>query len=97
MSEVQNKIPDHAKCSATQEFNKLTAENFTARLKQAILVIKTHFENKLTSFNKRITSNKTKHLAVQKKLNSVVTNSYNFFLVRIYLTSNDGSHKSNNT
>ena len=31
---------------------------------------KTDFDNKLTSFNKRIISNKIKHLEVQKKLNS---------------------------
>ena len=35
----------------------LTAENFAARLKQADLVNKTDFDNKLTSFNKLITSN----------------------------------------
>ena len=47
--------------------------------------------NKLTSFNRRITSNKTKHLEVQKKLNSLITNYYSFFLGKIYFTSNDGS------
>ena len=31
---------DHSKCITTQEFNKLTAENFTARLKQANIVAK---------------------------------------------------------
>ena len=51
----------------TQDFNKLTAENIAARLKQANVVIKTDFGNKLTRFNRRITSNKTKDLEVQKK------------------------------
>ena len=37
--EVESKIPDHSKHITTPEFNKLTAENFTARLKQANLVI----------------------------------------------------------
>ena len=60
ISEVENKILDNSKYITTQEFNKLTAENFEARLKQADLVNKTDFDNKLTSFNKRITSNKTK-------------------------------------
>ena len=58
ISEVENKIPHHANNITTQEFNKLTVENFTARLKQADLVNKTDFDNKLTSFNKWITSNK---------------------------------------
>ena len=32
ISEVENKIPDHAKYITVPEFNKLTAENYTARL-----------------------------------------------------------------
>ena len=64
ISVVENKIPDHAKHITTPELNKLTAEKFEERLKQANLVGKTDFDNKLTSFNKRITSNKTKHLQV---------------------------------
>ena len=51
----------------TQEFNKLTADNFTARLKQANIaskndisnfVNKADFDNKLLSFNKKINSKK---------------------------------------
>ena len=33
IEEVGKKIPDHAKYITTPEFNKLTAENFAARLK----------------------------------------------------------------
>ena len=77
-SEVENKTPDNSKYITTQEFNKLTAENFAGRLKQADLVAKPDFDNKLTSFNKPITLNKTKHLEVQKKLNSLITRDYNF-------------------
>ena len=57
--EDENKTPDHSKYT-TQEFNKLTAEYFAVRLKQANLVSKTDFDNKLISFNRKITSNKTK-------------------------------------
>ena len=42
ISEVENKIPYHVKY-ITQEFNKLTAETFVLRLKQANLVSKTDF------------------------------------------------------
>ena len=56
------------------------------------MVIKTDFDNKLTSFNRQITAKITKHLEVQEKLNSLITNDYNFFFGRIYFTSNDGSH-----
>ena len=53
ISEVENKIPDHAEYITTQEFDKLTAENFTARLTQANLMSKTDFDSKLISFNKK--------------------------------------------
>ena len=66
ISEVENKVPDSSKYITTYEFNKLTAENFEPRLKQADLVNKTDFDNELTSFDKQITSNKTKHLEVLK-------------------------------
>ena len=55
---------------------------------------KTDFDDKLTSFNKRISSNKTKHLEVQKKLNILITKDNTFFLGRIYFTSNDGSQNA---
>ena len=71
-------ISDHT----TQEFNKLTAENFAARLKQANIVSKTDFDNKLISFNRKVTSNKTKYLEVLKKLNSLASKDYNFLFGR---------------
>ena len=71
----------------------LTAENFAARLKQATLASKTDFNNKLTSFIKRITSIK-KTFRSSKKLNSLITKDYNFFLGKIYFTNNDGSQNT---
>ena len=94
ISEVDNKIPDSAKYITTPEFKKLTAEYFTATLKQTDLVNKIDFDNKLTRFNRKITSNKTKYFEVQKKLNSLITKDYNFFLGIIYFTSNDGSQNT---
>ena len=52
---------------------------------------KTDFDNKVISFNKTITSNETKYLEVQKKLNSLTTKYHNFFLDRMYFTTNDES------
>ena len=75
----------------TQEFNKLTGEHFATRLKQAYLVNKTDCDNIPTSSNRQITLNKRNHLEVQKKLNSLIINYFNFFLGRIYFTGNDGS------
>ena len=79
IGEVENKISNHDKYITTSEFNKLKAENFTASLKQGNLVIKTDFDKKLTSFNRKINSNKTKYLEVQNKLNGLITEDYNFF------------------
>ena len=76
VSEVENKIPNHNKYIATPEFKKLMAENFTKRLKQVNLVNKTDLDKRLTSFNGKITSNSTKYLEVQKKLNNLITNDY---------------------
>ena len=36
ISEVENKIPDHAEYITTQEFNKSIVESLAARLKQLI-------------------------------------------------------------
>ena len=55
---------------------------------------KTNFDNKLTSFNRQITSNKTKYLEVQNKLNSLITKGFDFFFDRIYFTSIDGSQNT---
>ena len=88
------KIPNHDKYITTPKFNKLSAESFAARLKQVNLLTKTDSDNKLTSFNKRITSNKTKHLEVQKKANSLITNDYNVFLGRMHFTGNDRSQNA---
>ena len=38
ISEVENIIPDNFKYITTKEFNKLTAENFAARITQEDLV-----------------------------------------------------------
>ena len=54
---------------------------------------KTDFDN-LASFNRQITSNKTKHSEVRKKLNSLISKDYNFFLGRNYFTSNDVSQNT---
>ena len=92
--EVENKILNHDKYITPLEFKKLAAKSFAARLSQTNLVSKTDFDNRLISFNRKIISNKTKYLEVQKKLNSLITKEYNFILGRIYFKSNDGSQNT---
>ena len=64
----------------TPEFNKKTIETFASRLAQvnlasktdiANLVRKTDFDDKLKNLNKKVTSNKTKHVLVENELNEV--------------------------
>ena len=57
---------------------------------------KTDFDNNLTGFNRRSTSNQTNHLKVRKKLNSLIIKDYIFFLSIIYLTKNDRSQNTFN-
>ena len=83
-SDVENKNPNHDKYITSPEFNKLTAENVAARLKQANLVNKTDFDNKLIGFNRE----------VQKKKKSLTRTDHNFFLRTMYFTSNEGSQNT---
>ena len=55
ISEVENKIPNHDKYITTLELTR-------ARLKQADLGNKTDIDKKLININKKITSNKIKHI-----------------------------------
>ena len=52
---------NHDKYVAISEFNALAANVFNARLAQAHLITKTDFDAKLSSLNRKITANKTKH------------------------------------
>ena len=52
---------NHDKYVATSEFNNLVANVFNARLAQANLITKTDFDAKLSSLNRKIIANKTKH------------------------------------
>ena len=63
ITDIENKPNNHNhdKYVATSEFNVLAANVFNARLAQANLIAKTDFDAKLSSFNRKITANKTKH------------------------------------
>ena len=73
---------------------QVNSRRFAARLKQADLVNKTDIDNKLTSFSRPFTSNKEKHLEVQKNLNSIITKDNTFAITKIRFTSNDGSQNT---
>ena len=75
ITEIENKLTDHNHDDfiTTAEFNKLTAENFASRLKQANLVAKTDFDGKLKSLNQKSNSNKTKYLLAENELQKLQT------------------------
>ena len=84
VTEIEKKITDHKhdKHITTPKFNKLTAENFAARLSQVNLVTKTDFNS---SLNKKITSNKTKHLTVENELKNQKHLIQSIFEVKVIL------------
>ena len=63
ITDTENKLNNHNhdKYVATSEFNTLAANVFNARLAQENLITKTDFDAKLSSLNRKITANKTKH------------------------------------
>ena len=73
ITEIENKLNNHNhdKYIDTSEFNKLAADVFNARIAQANLVTKTDFDAKLSSLNRKITSNKTNHLLVESELDNL--------------------------
>ena len=84
ISELQKKLTDHnhEKYITTPEFNTLAADVFNARLAQANLITKTDFDAKLSSLNRKITSNKSKHLLVANKLKKLKTFGSSYFIVK---------------
>ena len=68
ITEIEKKITDHNhdKYITIPELNTLAANVFNARLAQANLITKTDFQAELSSFNRKITTNKSKHLLAEK-------------------------------
>ena len=58
---VYLKNHDHDKYIDTSKFNTLTANIFNERLAQTNLITNTDFDAKLSSLNRKITANKTRH------------------------------------
>ena len=64
VTEIGNKLNDHNhdKHIDTSEFFKLAGDIFNAKIGQANLITKTDFDAKLSSLNRKVTANKSKHL-----------------------------------
>ena len=60
-------------------FHKLAADVFNARIAQANLIAKTDFDDKLSNLNRKIISNKTKHVLVQNEFKKLQTFDSSYF------------------
>ena len=95
ISEIEKKVADNNddKNINTPQFNNFTADIFAARLAQANLITKTYFDIKLTSFNNKINSNKTKHLLVENEFKKLETFDSSYFRGKSFI-ENDGAQNS---
>ena len=75
ISELEKKLSDrnHGKYITTPEFNTLAASVFNARLAQANLITKADFDANHSSLDRKVTSNKSKHLLVENELEKLKT------------------------
>ena len=92
ISDIEKEITDHDhdKYITSAEFNKLTTQNFKARLAHADLVTKTEFDTKLKHRNRKINSDETKHLLVENELKKLKTFDLSYFKGKNYF-GDDGT------
>ena len=63
----------------------MAVDVFNARLAQANLTTKIDFDAKLSSLNRKITANKTKHLLVENELKKLKTSDSGYFIDKVIL------------
>ena len=82
IAEIENKLNNHNhnRYIDTEESHKLTAHVFNARLAQAKLIAKPEFDSKVSSLNRKITANKSKHLPVKNELKKLKTFDFGYFI-----------------
>ena len=67
----------------------MAADVFNSRLSQANLITKTDFDAKLSSLNKKITQNKTKHLLLENELKKLKTFDSSYFIGKSHFEEDD--------
>ena len=82
ISELEEKLSDHnrEKYINTSEFNTLATDVFNAGIAQANLITKPDFHAKLSSLNRKNTTNKSKHLLNENKLKNLKTFDSSYFI-----------------
>ena len=77
-TEIEKKLTDHKHdYVSTLEFNKL-------KLGQPNLITKTNFDNKLSDLNRKIVTNKTKHLLIDNELKKLKAYDLAYFIGKSY-------------
>ena len=66
----------------------MAANVSNARLAQATLITKTDFDAKLSSLDRKITANKSKHLIVENELKKLKTFDSSYFIGKSYFEEN---------
>ena len=84
ISGLEKKLTDHNhdKYITTPEFNILAADVFNARLAPVNLITKTDFDVKRSSLNRKVTTNKSKHLLVENELKKLKIFNSSYFICK---------------
>ena len=87
VTEIEDKLNNHNhnKYIDTEQFNKLTADAFTAGMAQANLITKTESDSRLSSLNRKNTANKSKHLLAENELNQLKTFDSSYFIGKSHI------------
>ena len=82
VTEIENKLiyHNHDKYVTTPEFDKLAADFFNARLSHTNLIVKTNFDNTVSSLDRKIAENKTKKNSIENELKKLKTFDLSYFI-----------------
>ena len=86
ITNIENKFDNHNhdKYITTQEFHTLAADVLNARLAQANLVVKTNFDNTLSSLDSKIVENKTKNESIENEFKKLTAFDLGYFIGKNY-------------
>ena len=94
ITNIENKFDNHNhdKYITTQEFHTLAADVLNARLAQANLVVKTNFDNTLSSLDSKIVENKTKNESIENELKKLKTFDLGYFIGKSHCEEDDAQN-----
>ena len=92
VTDIESKLNNHNqdKYIRTPKFNTLAADVFNTRLAQANVVVKTDFDNTVSSLDNEIATNKTKNKSIENEIKKLKTLDLSFFIGKSHFEE-DGS------